>query len=106
MMLVETPGAAFSIAPIFFPKRLVLPDTPRLNELISRRKRFKYWAPTGLPTKFVGLRSVKRSFVEGGEMKSLMLMVQLPPPWQLTQPASENSWRPAARSGTVAPAPP
>src|SRR6185295_7162156 len=83
-------------APMLLPNRLPCPGTPRLNEPTSRRKRFKYWAATGLPTKFVGLRSVKSSAPAGGEVKSFRLTVQSRPPWQLAHPAFRKRVRPCA----------
>src|SRR5262249_55407226 len=52
---------------------------------------------TGLLVK-VPVRSVKISELAGGEVKSLKLIVQLFPPWQLAQPAFEKSVGPAAMS--------
>ena len=54
---------------------------------MSRRKRFRYWAPTGAPKAAPAVVSVKISAAAGGEAKSLVLMVHLPPTWQSVQPA-------------------
>src|SRR5919197_2200590 len=67
---------------------------------MSRRKRFRYWAPTGFPAPAggAGLVSVKISVAAGGEVKSLVLSVHLAPRWQLAHPACSKSWRPWATS--------
>ncbi len=77
---------------------LFCPATPRLNEPMSRRKRAKYWLGTGLSTNGGGVRSVKISAAAGGEMKSFVLMVHLPPLWHVAQPASAKSSRPSSTS--------
>src|SRR2546427_170621 len=74
-----------------------------LKEPMSRRNRFRYCTPTGLPVKLVGLRSVKISEPAGGEGKSFLLTVQLPPPWHWAQPACRNRVRPAIRSAAAGP---
>ena len=43
------------------------------------------------------------SAAAGGELKSLMLVVNRSPPWQLWQFCCSNSWRPAAMSARVGP---
>src|SRR5882672_7440728 len=68
---------------------------------MSRRKRLRYCAPTGLPAK-VPVRSVKISVLAGGEVKSFRLAVQLSPPWQLEQLAEMKSERPARISAAEA----
>src|ERR671932_1631200 len=76
---------------------LPAPGTPRFQEPMSRRKRFRYWAATGLvPGLGGGVVSVKISVAGGGEVKSLVLIVHLPPTWQFVQPACWNSVRPCA----------
>src|SRR5690606_40073756 len=66
--------------------------TPRLNEPMSRRKVFRYWAPIGMP-KFAGT-SVNTSVAGGGETKFLVLRVHLPPTWHAVHPAPRKSVRP------------
>src|SRR6266581_5712228 len=92
-----TAGAAVSSAPMLLPSGLPCPGTPRLNEPMSRKNRFRYCTPTGLPVK-VPVRSVKISEPAGGEVKSFKLTVQLSPPWQLEQLAWIKRERPEAIS--------
>src|SRR5437867_12121787 len=80
---------------MLLPRLLPWPGTPRLKEPMSRRKRFRYCAPTGLPKKLVGLRSVTNSVV--GEVKSFRLRVQFSPPWHREQLCAK-SVRPVAMS--------
>src|SRR5437867_286099 len=82
---------------MLLPRELPWPGTPRLKEPMSRRKRARNWAPTGL-FENVPVRSVKISEEAGGEVKSFKLAVQLSPPWQLEQPAWTNRLRPEAIS--------
>src|SRR5215831_8998468 len=91
-----TAAAAFSSAPMLLPKSLVLPGTPILKEPTSRRKRLRYWTPTGVPKSGAGEVSVENSVV--GEVKSFTLTVQLTPPWQVAQPALVNNRRPSSMS--------
>ena len=65
---------------------------------MSRRKRFRYWAPIGAPNVAGGVVSVKISVAAGGEVKSLVLIVHLPPTWHAVQPAWVNSARPCLTS--------
>src|SRR5262245_57825954 len=78
------------------------PATPRLNDLMSRRKRFRNWFATGLPKSGGGVGSVKISATLGVDTKSLMLDVHSSPPWQVAHPATLNRTRPAmaCASGT------
>src|SRR5882724_4167323 len=80
---------------MLLPRGLPWPGTPRLKEPMSRKKRARNCAATGLLMN-VPVRSVKISEAAGGGVKSLKLTVQLSPPWQVAQPALINRDRPAA----------
>src|SRR3972149_5094474 len=67
---------------------------------MSRRKRGRYCPALGsggVPAA-LGSVSVAISLIAGGDVKSLLLMVHLVPPWQLAQPARTNRERPWATS--------
>src|SRR5688500_8345756 len=89
-----TAADAFSTAPTFAPIGLPAFGTPRLKEPMSRRKRFRYWLPMGAPKVGAGAVSVAISPAAGGDVKSLVLTVHLPPTWHAAQPAWVNRLRP------------
>src|SRR5258708_32991553 len=91
-------AVANSAAPMSPPMGLFCPATPRLNEPMSRRKRAKYWLGTGLSTNGGGGRAGEISAAAGGGKKSFGLMVHLPPPWQVAQPAAAKSSPPSSPS--------
>src|SRR4051794_32514722 len=96
---------AFSGPPILLPRGLPPPGTPRLKEPMLRRNRFRYGLPTGLPVK-VPVRSLKISVAAGGEVKSLIELVNNGGPWQLAHPCCSKSFCPATTSARFsAPAP-
>src|SRR3712207_5000578 len=72
---------AFSTAPTLPASGFGPPFTPRLNDPMSRRNRFRYCAPIGAPKVGGGVVSVKISPAAGGDVKSLVLTVHLPPTW-------------------------
>src|SRR5689334_13678324 len=89
---------------MFAPIGLPPPATPRLNELMSCSLLNRNCAPTGLtPARGAGeppgggsvpATSVARSVPAGGGAKSLKLLLHLPPPWHVWQPALKNRTRP------------
>jgi hypothetical protein len=77
-----------------------------LNEPMSRRKRGRNCAPTGVtPAGGAGAVSVAISAAAGGETKSFWLRVNVDPRWQLAQPAAWKSPRPAAIVAAETPRP-
>src|SRR3954452_16578835 len=70
---------------------------------MSRKNRFRNWLLTGFPVTGAGATSVKTSPAGGGGTKSRVLIVHLPPAWQVSQPAWTKSAWPAATSAGLRP---
>ena len=80
-------GVAFSTAPTLAPSGLPAPVTPRLKEPMFAQEAVQVLRADWVRrTSRAGAVSVKISVPAGGEAKSLVLTVHLPPTWQAEQP--------------------